>query len=572
MLLYCALFWFSCLLLPCLSEISLINRNESSRKPFVDEIADPAEIKVDSDFQPKIEFADDINNYAPREASPFEKFEYNETEIHKDEEDGRDISTEEEDESKSKEESNENEKETNGKKNVTEVLQVIQPSSNTNVIDEGSGRPISETVSVISSAFNSRKTFACPRIKSDFVTGTSIANLSPEDIGIITSMGDSLSVGKGLWPNADIEFRGAAFPIGGDATIDGLVTVPNILREFLNVAEAGATTKDLPAQAKELVARLDRLKDIDVRNTWTLIIITVGTEEICYNCSTPNYDAIVTALDELNRRIHKAFVVLLGPIHVSSTYHQKANLLKDRCSCSKKQSPEFMDKLSNEWLKTFERVQEHVDFVKRPTFGLLTLPMLTVTSRFPNSLFISNRPLLNRRGHMYAAKVVWNRLIAGPSYNLSNAILSQDAYFCPSVGCPYFRNHENFRYCKILRYVDATNEDLEEEESDDSSNSLLAPIGRRSKRVLYLTACIILGIAMCTVLTFGTIFYQRSKKGSKGRFDIQPIPEEVYKSKMSVKSVGNGANELLIKPHRLTSTSSVKSAKSNLLYPNVYME
>uniref|UniRef100_A0A914DB83 Reverse transcriptase domain-containing protein n=1 Tax=Acrobeloides nanus TaxID=290746 RepID=A0A914DB83_9BILA len=115
-------------------------------------------------------------DYAPREASPLEKFEYNETEIHKDEEDGRDISTEEEDESKSKEESNENEKETNGKKNVTEVLQVIQPSSNTNVIDEGSGRPISETVSVISSAFNSR----VRQNYSDFLFSRLLYLLSPK--------------------------------------------------------------------------------------------------------------------------------------------------------------------------------------------------------------------------------------------------------------------------------------------------------------------------------------------------------------------------------------------------------
>jgi hypothetical protein len=34
---------------------------------------------------------------------------------------------------------------------------------------------------------------------------------------------------------------------------------------------------------------------------------------------------------------------------------------------------------------------------------------------------------------------LWNRLIAGPRYNLSKAILSQDAYFCPAVDCPYFR-------------------------------------------------------------------------------------------------------------------------------------
>jgi hypothetical protein len=54
----------------------------------------------------------------------------------------------------------------------------------------------------------------------------------------------------GLWSQTNspnfIEFRGAAFPIGGDATIDGnylellvivlltlgLITIPNILREF----------------------------------------------------------------------------------------------------------------------------------------------------------------------------------------------------------------------------------------------------------------------------------------------------------------------------------------------------
>lgn len=77
-----------------------------------------------------------------------------------------------------------------------------------------------------------RKTFSCPKIKSDFVTGKSTADLSPEDIGIIAALGDSLSTGKGLWPRTDIEFRGAAFPIGGDATIDGLITIPNILREF----------------------------------------------------------------------------------------------------------------------------------------------------------------------------------------------------------------------------------------------------------------------------------------------------------------------------------------------------
>lgn len=39
-----------------------------------------------------------------------------------------------------------------------------------------------------------RKTFSCPQIKSEFFTGTSTADLSPEDIGIMGAMGDSMAV------------------------------------------------------------------------------------------------------------------------------------------------------------------------------------------------------------------------------------------------------------------------------------------------------------------------------------------------------------------------------------------
>ncbi|VDO97110.1 unnamed protein product, partial [Heligmosomoides polygyrus] len=92
-------------------------------------------------------------------------------------------------------------------------------------------------VAVINSAFNNRKSFACPKIKSDLKTGTSIGDLSPEDITIIASMGDALATGMGLWPKTNIEFRGAAFPSGGDATIDGLVTIPS--KYFYNLMMHG---------------------------------------------------------------------------------------------------------------------------------------------------------------------------------------------------------------------------------------------------------------------------------------------------------------------------------------------
>lgn len=57
-----------------------------------------------------------------------------------------------------------------------------------------------EVVSIIEAGFNNRKSFSCPKTKVDIVTGTSTANLNPEDIGFIAAMGDSMATGTGLWP------------------------------------------------------------------------------------------------------------------------------------------------------------------------------------------------------------------------------------------------------------------------------------------------------------------------------------------------------------------------------------
>lgn len=48
----------------------------------------------------------------------------------------------------------------------------------------------------------------------------------------------------------------------------------------LNVAVSGASSVNMIDQASELVKRLQTLKEVDVYRTWTLIIITIGTEEV----------------------------------------------------------------------------------------------------------------------------------------------------------------------------------------------------------------------------------------------------------------------------------------------------
>ncbi|KAK6026250.1 hypothetical protein OSTOST_07829 [Ostertagia ostertagi] len=393
-------------------------------------------------------------------------------------------------------------------------------------------------VVVIESAFNNRKSFACPKIKSDLKTGTSIGDLSPEDITIIASMGDALATGMGLWPKTNIEFRGAAFPIGGDATIDGLITIPNILREFnnhligvshgmgtrdqlpetqLSVAESGATTDKMPEQARELVRRLRNLVQVNYRDHWTMVIVTIGTEEVCSRCTSPNVTALTEAIDILQKNLPRGFIVLLGPIHVSFPHELKGNLLKSRCECSREASNTLMERLSADWKKAFEDLQEHVD--KNPfrasTFGILAIPELTITSRYPYGLFIPNKPLLNRRGHNYATKWLWNRLIAGENYNLSAAVLSQDAYFCPSIGCPYFRNTANIHGCQLLSLSEA-----KEKELHLGVDGKVLKTKRRTPERLYTIAVCIVGIAFFVVCTLGTVFYQKSKQGEHGRFEI----------------------------------------------------
>ncbi|PAV91599.1 hypothetical protein WR25_20759 [Diploscapter pachys] len=430
-----------------------------------------------------------------------------------------------------------------------------------NTANEVSSQQLPQLPSVIiDNSFNNRKTFSCPRIKTDLKTGTSIGDLSPEDIGIIAAMGGALATGIGLWPTADIEFRGASFPIGGDATIDGLVTVPNILREFnprllgvshgmgtreqlpehqLNVAQADAKTDNLPDQAKELVRRLKKLRDVDYTSEWVMVIVTIGTEELCLQCREPNYNALERAVDILNAGIPKAFLVFLGPLYVSYSHNQTMNVLKDRCDCLKKESDDFVKDLENSWRDAFNDLQAYVDETdyKRVTFGMISIPFLTITSRYPNSLFIKKRGfLLNRRGHNYATKWLWNRVIAGDKYNLSSAILSQDTYFCPSTGCPYFHTSANAKGCQLLSLSEAKEKELA------LGDGKVIKMPRRSRQRLYTIAGVIVVFSLFMVCVLGTFFYQKSKNGTRGRFEVAP---EVHPVEIEINKEEERQNLLL---------------------------
>ncbi|KJH49336.1 hypothetical protein DICVIV_04539 [Dictyocaulus viviparus] len=230
---------------------------------------------------------------------------------------------------------------------------------------------------------------------------------------------DLQEAGRGLWEGTDVEFRGAAFPIGGDANIDGLVTIPNILLEFneqlegvahgmgkrsqlpdyqLNVAESNTETEYLPEQASELIRRLHSLMAADVlAHKWVLITVATGTEELCNKCDTPNHLSIRRALGILRKGVPKAFIVLLGPVHVASSYKLHYNLLKPRCQCLESISMKKYRTIVAEWSKVFVKIQDEFNSLNHSTFGVLAIPLLPIHSREPETLLVPGKNLLNSK-------------------------------------------------------------------------------------------------------------------------------------------------------------------------------
>lgn len=98
--------------------------------------------------------------------------------------------------------------------------------------------------SYIEKGFTNSKTFTCAKVKQLLKTGTNVGDVAPDDISIVATLGDAIATGVGLYPVADVEFRGAVFTTGGDADIDGLPTVSSKLK-YSSTIYLGKKTESL---------------------------------------------------------------------------------------------------------------------------------------------------------------------------------------------------------------------------------------------------------------------------------------------------------------------------------------
>ncbi|PIO66759.1 hypothetical protein TELCIR_11515 [Teladorsagia circumcincta] len=85
----------------------------------------------------------------------------------------------------------------------------------------------------------------------------------------------------------------------------------------------------------------------------------------------------------------------------------------------------------------------------------------------------------------------------------------------PFRGCPYFRNTANIHGCQLLSLSEA-----KEKELHLGVDGKVLKTKRRTPERLYTIAVCIVGVAFFVVCTLGTVFYQKSKQGEHGRFEI----------------------------------------------------
>uniref|UniRef100_A0A0N4V9T8 Lipase_GDSL domain-containing protein n=1 Tax=Enterobius vermicularis TaxID=51028 RepID=A0A0N4V9T8_ENTVE len=358
---------------------------------------------------------------------------------------------------------------------------------------ESSSEESSEESEEVGFEVFNRTYFNCRRTKDVYVTGRTAGTLSPEDIGVIGVLGDSISTGRGLVAANEFDFFGFAFSSGGDGELSNSVTIPNILKMFnknlrgvshgserhLNFAAVNARCEDLDEQAKHFVAKLKKMFERSVlEKSWVMVLISIGTDQLCKLCAGPDYDSLYRSVHYLIQKVQRLFVVLVGPLWVSSTTNLEKNLLKDRCPCLYNESDQNVAKLYDEWKEKFSHIESDLGSFHPASFGVKAVPSLAVLSRIPESLFIGG-----------------------------------------SSHCPYFLSYSNRESCKLLTLKE------ERKRARQYTTTVHPVITKRRKTLqshLGLVIAIIVVSAFISVVFFGTIFYLKGKKATKTRFEAVP--------------------------------------------------
>jgi len=287
-------------------------------------------------------------------------------------------------------------------------------------------------------------------------TPISVHALRPADIKHVGAVGDSLTAANGAKAYSIIallvEYRGVSWCIGGDANLDSVTTLPNILKKsnpslygystgngnqnskgaVFNVAKPGAVSRDMLGQAVMLVDKMK--KELGANNyatQWKLITFFIGGNDCCAVCKDENEYSVTkyvsnvkAALDYLKANMPRAlvnFVTVLNvaeleDLHEGVTCQSMQNLL---CDCAvNKATRELVRKVNLAYQKaTNELIQSGIydtadDFtvVCQPFMEHMTVPVKP-DGKPDFSYFAPDCFHFSQKGHEAAAVELWNNMM-----------------------------------------------------------------------------------------------------------------------------------------------------------------
>ena len=255
---------------------------------------------------------------------------------------------------------------------------------------------------------------------------TSVHQLRPNDIQVVSAIGDSLTAALGARAKTIlgmlIENRGHSWSEGGYQSLEKAVTMPNFLKKFnpnlrgystksdlaifdedgvgLNVAVSGQEANHMTAQARKLIDRLKHSREFDFNNDWKMVTLFIGGNDLCDSCNniplhepTAYVNYLQEALDLLHKELPRTFVNLVQVLNVTEVKYLNRGrvcsfLHKKVCPCAaypaSKQAEDILDSYIRGYhtltqsLVDSGRYETRDDFtvVIQPFFKDFTLPRL----------------------------------------------------------------------------------------------------------------------------------------------------------------------------------------------------
>ncbi|XP_051832183.1 phospholipase B1, membrane-associated [Antechinus flavipes] len=331
--------------------------------------------------------------------------------------------------------------------------------------------------------------FLCSEQGSSSSTPTSVHQLRPADIKVIAALGDSLTTAVGAGAKnitgLSMAWRGLSWSIGGDGVLETHTTLPNILKKFnrhlhgfstgtqketigLNVATRGAMAQDMPSQARELVDKMKKSSEINLKEDWKLITIFVGSNDLCRYCENPeahsvkNYvQSLQQALDIFYKELPRTFINIVEIMELDGLRQIQGEECKvttqSICPCfghSLDNSPELqeMKNINRHFQSGSSVFTYNRQYMDREDFAVVVQPFFQSTvvplddkGKPDLSFFSVDCFHFSERGHAEMAISLWNNMLepVGRKQTYNNFTYSRTKVKCPTSDNPYFYTLKN---------------------------------------------------------------------------------------------------------------------------------